>query len=45
MENPANYNHTDLTYCNIGNIHTMRDSLEKLAEIVLPGSEDESFTG
>jgi len=44
VENPSNYKFTDLTYCNIGNIHTMRDSLEKLAEIVLPGSDDESFT-
>lgn len=41
VENTANYKHTHLTYCNIGNIHTMRGSLEKLADIVLPGEADE----
>ena len=37
-ENIANYAHAHLHFCNIGNIHTMRDSQAALVELCLPST-------
>jgi hypothetical protein len=36
VEDSKNYTNATLKYCNIGNIHTMRNSLNALAELVQP---------
>lgn len=35
-ENAKNYTNASLYYCNIGNIHTMRNSLNALTELIAP---------
>ena len=40
-ENVANYAHTTLAFCGIGNIHTMRDSLAQLRELLATDGEEE----
>ena len=36
VENAKNYTNATLKYCNIGNIHTMRNSLHALTDLVTP---------
>jgi hypothetical protein len=36
VENAKNYVNATLKHCNIGNIHTMRQSLNQLADLVVP---------
>jgi hypothetical protein len=44
-EDINHYPYTELIYCNIGNIHTMRASLFATTDLLLPGGYSESESG
>ena len=39
VEDAGNYDFSTVIFCNIGNIHVMRDSLNSFADVVLPNSD------
>lgn len=39
-EDVATYQHTELVFCNVGNIHAMRASYASLSELLMPGGHN-----